>query len=160
MKCTLILSVLSGLILCVLIAGCTSPTGTEIPSVETSPATSPQTTVSTSTATVVATPVAVETLPSEQLVGFQLTKERPDATIHLLFNGGTGQVVTQKIVMRVTRSDGQVIESTMNDGTRKPRQGDEIVIQGTRGNDRAEVFVTSAGKTYKIIDQPVLSAPS
>lgn len=159
MKCTLILSVLSGLILCALIAGCTSPTVTDIPPVEI-PATSPPVTVSTSTATVVATPVAVETLPAEQLVNFQLTKERPDATIHLLFNGGTGQVVTQKIVMRVTRSDGQVIESTMNDGTRKPRQGDEIIIQGTRGNDRAEVFVTSAGKTYKIIDQPILSSPS
>ncbi|MFA4861490.1 hypothetical protein [Methanoregula sp.] len=159
MKYTLILCVLSGLILCALIAGCTSPTGAAIPPVET-PVTPPPTTASTSAATVVSTPVAVDTLPAEQYVDLRLTKERPDASIHLLFNGGKGEIVVQSILLRVTRSDGQVIESSMNDGTRKPRRGDEVVITGTRGNDRAEVFVTSAGKTYKVLDQPILSSPS
>jgi len=160
MKYTMLI-VLSGLVLCALIAGCTSPTGTEIqPVATTPPAQYSPATVSPSTATAISTPVTVDTLPSEQLVDLQLTKERPDSSIHLLFNGGKGQVVVQKILMRVTRSDGQVVESVMNDGTRKPRQGDEIIIQGTRGNDRAEVFVTSAGKTYKVLDQPIISSPS
>jgi len=159
MKCTLILSLLSGLILCALIAGCTSPTGTEIPLVDT-PATSPPATLSTSTATVVSTPVAVDTLPPEQFVDLRLTKERPDSSIHLLYNGGKGEIAVQNILMRVTRSDGQVIESYMNDKVRKPQRGDEIIIAGTKGNDRAEVFVTSAGKTYKVLDQPIISSPS
>ena len=159
MKLTLILCVLSGLILCALIAGCTSPTVTAIPSVET-PVTTSTATISTSAATVTSTPVAVDTLPAEQYVDLRLTKERPDASIHLLFNGGKGEIVVQNILLRVTRSDGQVVESYMNDGTRKPRRGDEVVVTGTRGNDRAEVFVTSAGKTYKVLDQPILSSPS
>jgi hypothetical protein len=157
MKCTLILYLLSGLILCALIAGCTSPTGTVIQPAEPA-APSPEATASTAAATVVSTPVAVDTLPAEQFVDIQLSKDRTDASIHLLYNGGKGEVAVQNILLRVTRSDGKVIESTMNDGSRKPQRGDEVIIQGTRGNDRAEVFVTSAGKTYKVLDQPILSS--
>ncbi|MFA4877266.1 MAG: hypothetical protein WC586_07600 [Methanoregula sp.] len=159
MKNSQILYFLSGVAICALIAGCTSPTGTVIIPVET-PSLSPVPTASVTTPAVTVTPVAVDTLPPEQFVDLQLTKERPDASIHLLFNGGKGEIVVNNIVMRVTRSDGQVIESTMNDGTRKPRRGDELVIQGTRGNDRAEVFLTSAGKTYKVLDQPVVTPVS
>jgi hypothetical protein len=104
--------------------------------------------------TVVSTPVAVETLPPEQEVDIQVYKQRPDATIHLVYNGGTGEVFVQNIMMRVTRSDGQVNEKYLNDGTRKPRRGDELVMEGTRGTDQVVVFITSAGKTYKIIDEP------
>jgi hypothetical protein len=106
---------------------------------------------------VVTTPVTVDTLPPEQFVDLQLTKERPDYTLHLLYNGGKGEISVQKIMMKVTLSDGQVIEQYMNDGQRKPRRGDELVIQGTRGSDRVEVFVTSAGKTYKALDRPMLT---
>jgi hypothetical protein len=156
MKYSPVLIALAGLFLCALIAGCTSPTGTLLQPVETPPATTTAT-IATSPATTAVTPVAVDTLPPEQYVDLQLTKERPDASIHLLFNGGKGQVVVQRIVLRVTRSDGQILEATMNDGVRSPRQGDEVVVAGTRGNDRAEVFVTSAGKTYKVLDQPVVT---
>jgi len=45
--------------------------------------------------------------------------------------------------MKVTRSDGQ----------RKPRRGDEQIIQGIRGNNRVEVFVIDVEKTYKTIDK-------
>jgi hypothetical protein len=104
-------------------------------------------------ATVVSTPLAVETLPAEQYVDIQIEKQRPDATIHLLYNGGKGAIYVQNIMMRVTRSDGQVVEKYLNDGNRKPRQGDELVIDGTRGSDHVVVFLTSAGKTYKIYDE-------
>jgi hypothetical protein len=106
---------------------------------------------------VISTPVAVETLPAGQNVDIQVEKQRPDATIHLLYNGGEGEMFVQNIMMRVTRSDGQVEEHYLNDGTGKPRRGDELVIAGTRGSDQVVVFLTSAGKTYRILDKPLVS---
>jgi hypothetical protein len=153
MKCSLILFATLCLILCALAAGCTSPTQAEIKPVETTPVPTPLTTTSTSVATVVSTPLAVETLPAEQYVDIQVEKQRPDASIHLVYNGGKGAIYVQNIMMRVTRSDGQVVEKYLNDGNRKPRQGDELVIDGTRGSDHVVVFLTSAGKTYKIYDE-------
>jgi hypothetical protein len=105
---------------------------------------------------VVSTPVALETLPAGQSVDIQVQKQRPDATIHLLYNGGEGEMFVQNILMRVTRSDGQVEEQYLNDKTRKPRRGDELVIAGTKGNDQVVVFLTSSGKTYRIIDKSLV----
>ncbi|MDP2795885.1 MAG: hypothetical protein Q8N94_00055 [Methanoregula sp.] len=156
MKSTLSLLTALVLVLCALSAGCTSPTQAEIKPVDIpTPLPTP---VTTSVATVVATPVAVDTLPPEQFVDLQLTKERPDFSLHLLYNGGKGEIFVQNVMMKVTRSDGQVIQQYLNDGQRKPRRGDELVIQGSRGSDRVEVFVTSAGKTYKAIDKPMLTS--
>ena len=155
MKNTLFLLTALVLMLCALSSGCTSPTQAEIKPVDN--LTPLPTLVTTSVATVVATPVAVDTLPPEQFVDLQLTKERPDFSLHLLYNGGKGEIFVQNVMMKVTRSDGQVIQQYLNDGQRKPRRGDELVIQGSRGNDRVEVFVTSAGKTYKAIDKPMIT---
>jgi hypothetical protein len=153
MKYSLILFATLCLILCALAAGCTSPTQAEIKPIDTTTAPTPLPTRSTSVATVVSTPLAVETLPAEQFVDINVEKQRPDATIHLVYNGGKGAIFVQNIMMRVTRSDGQVVEKYLNDGNRKPRQGDELVIDGTRGSDHVVVFLTSAGKTYKIYDE-------
>ena len=156
MKSPLFLLTAFVLVLCALLAGCTSPTQAEIKPVDIlTPIPSP---VTSSIATVVATPLAVDTLPPEQFVDLQLTKERPDFSLHLLYNGGKGELFVQNIMMKVTRSDGQVIQQYLNDGQRKPRRGDELVIHGSRGNDRVEVFVTSAGKTYKVIDKPMITS--
>jgi len=155
MKCSLILSATLCLVLCALAAGCTSPTQAEIKPLETTTVPTPLPTPSTSVATVVSTPLAVETLPGEQFVDIQVEKQRPDATIHLVYNGGKGEIFVQNIMMRVTRSDGQVEEKYLNDGNRKPRRGDELVMQGSRGTDQVVVFLTSAGKTYKIYNEPL-----
>jgi hypothetical protein len=156
MKYIVILTTLLLLGVCALSAGCTSPTQAGLPPVTTVATPIP---VSTSTilSTVVSTPVAVDTLPAEQYVNLELTKERPDYSLHLLYNGGKGEAFIQNILMKVTLADGTVVQQYMNDGTRRPRRGDELVIQGTRGTgtDRVEVFVTSAGTTYKVIDQPI-----
>jgi hypothetical protein len=40
---------------------------------------------------------------------------------------------------------------------RKPAAGDEIIAPGTRGKDRCEVFVISAGARYKVIDEEVIA---
>jgi hypothetical protein len=154
MKLTIIVFAVFGLVLCSLIAGCTSPNQTAVTPVETPvPTSTPG--ISTAVLTVVSTPVAVETLPAEQFVDLELSKQRPDSTIHLLYNGGKGEVFVQNIMMKVTRSDGQVIQQYMNDSNRKPRRGDELVIEGTRGSDQVVVYLTSAGKTYKVIDKPM-----
>jgi hypothetical protein len=158
MKCTVILVVSLALVFCALSAGCTSPTQAEIKPLETTISTPPPqtTSASSSTATVVSTPVAVETLPAGQDVNIQVEKQRPDATIHLLYNGGEGEMFVQNIMMRVTRSDGVVEEQYLNDKTRKPRRGDELVMAGTRGSDQVVVFLTSSGKTYRIYDKPLV----
>ncbi len=156
MKCTIILVAALGLVLCALSAGCTSPTQVEIKPLETIVPPPPTvTSTSSSTATVVSTPFAVETLPAGQNIDIQIEKQRPDATIHLLYNGGEGEMFVQNVMMRVTRSDGQVEEQYLNDKTRKPRRGDELVMAGSRGSDQVVVFLTSSGKTYRIIDKPL-----
>jgi hypothetical protein len=102
-----------------------------------------------------ATPEPLRTLPAEQDVNLALTKDRTISEIHLLYNGGKGEIFTQKVMMRVTRSDGLVIDQEMSGG-KKPKRGDEIVVQGTRGSDRCEVYVTSAGTTYKVKDESLI----
>lgn len=101
------------------------------------------------------TPERLQTLPPNQQVDLQLTKDRTYSEIHLLYNGGGGEMFIRSVMMRVTRSDGQVIEQVMSDG-KKPGRGDEIIVQGTRGSDRCEVYVTSAGTTYKVKDESLM----
>lgn len=156
MKSIIILLTSLGLILCALSAGCASPTQAEIKPLETIIPV-PLVTTSPTTVTLISTPAAVTTLPAEQYVDIQVEKQRPDATIHLLYNGGKGEIFVQNVMMRVTRSDRTVEEKFLNDGTRKPRRGDELVIEGTRSVDQVAVFLTSAGKTYKIFDKSLAS---
>jgi hypothetical protein len=157
MKCTIFFLATSVLMVCVLFAGCTSPTEAKIKPFETTVPTLPPATTSSSSSTIVSTPQSVETLPYEQNVDIHVEKQRPDASIHLIFNGGNGEDYVQNIMMRVIRSDGTVEEKYLNDGIRRPRPYDELVMDGTRGIDQVAVFLTSLGKTYKIFDQPLAS---
>jgi len=155
MQWTRFLLITSVLVVCVLFAGCTSPTDAKIKPFETTvPTPSPITTLP-STSTVVSTPQSSETLPYGQSVEIHVEKQRPDAAIHLIFVGGIGESYVQNIMMRVTRSDGTVEEKYLNDGIRRPRPYDELVMDGTRGVDQVTVFLTSLGKTYKVYDEPL-----
>jgi len=155
MKRTIILAAFAMLACCALITGCTSPTQAVI-----TPAETTVITLSATPTPPAVTPVAtldlVVPLPPEQFVDLQLTKDRTNGEIHLLYNGGKGELYVQKIRMKVTLSDGKVIDQYMDDG-QKPRRGDELVIAGTRGSDRCEVYVTSSNKIYKVMDQPLIS---
>jgi hypothetical protein len=155
MKNTVFLPALGVLMFCVIFAGCTSPTDAKIKPFETSVPTPSQQATSPPSSTVLSTPQSVETLPYEKNVGIQVEKQRPDASIHLIYNGGLGEDNVQNIMVRVTRSDGKVEEKYLNDGTRRPRPYDEMVIDGTRGVDQVAVFITSAGRTYKVFDKPL-----
>ena len=134
MKWTIVLLTTFVLMVCVLFAGCAQapPTQRSNPSKQLCPAPSPATT-SPSTSTVVSTPQSVETLPYEQNVDIQVEKQRPDATIHLIYKGGIGEDNAQSIMMRVTRSDGTVEEKYLNDGIRRPRPYDELVMDCVPG---------------------------
>jgi hypothetical protein len=156
MKTARVLLIFTGIVLCALAAGCTSPTGVLMNTGTTTAV--PQVTTQPDTPSSSQEPLLpVQTLPAEQYVDVQLSKERPDYTIHLLYNGGKGEVSVQNIYLKAILSDGQVIEQYMNDNQRQPRRGDEIVIKGTRGSDRVEVYITSVGQTYKVIDKELLT---
>jgi len=155
MQKSLAILAFSGLVLCALFAGCTSPTGTGITTAGTT-GTTPPPTIPPAEVTVIPTPIPVETLPPEQAVELVLSKQRPDSSIHLLYNGGKGEVFVQNIMMKVTLSDGRVVQQYMNDGNRKPRRLDELVVDGTRGSDFVQVYITSAGRTYKVKEESLI----
>jgi hypothetical protein len=106
------------------------------------------------TATPVPTTERIQTLPAERQVNLVLTKDRPTSEIHLLFQGGPGEIFLTRVMMRVYSSDTEYKEYIMSHGG-KPIPGDEIVVQGTRSGDRCEVFVISAGSRVKVMDQRV-----
>lgn len=151
-------------LLCVLVAGCTSDSGaapaTTVPTPDLTlpPTTAPPTTsvpVVTKTANPDSGPIQV--MPEPQQVTLLLTKDRPTSKISLLYQGGDGEKFTQKITMHMYGTDGTYVESVMNDG-KKPIPGNEIIVQGTRDGDRCVVYIQSAGTTYKVMDEQVFAA--
>jgi len=151
------------ILLCVLSMGCTSSSGTNTPeTTQPTPVLTPLSTpVPTAEPVTIATPVPIPTteriqvMPSDQQVNVLLTKDRPTSEIHLQYQGGPGERFTNKIMMRVYASDGTFTEYVMSNG-KKPLPGDEIVAPGTKTNDRCEVFVTSAGVQYKVLDEAAI----
>ena len=148
------------IVLCVLAMGCTSGTGPAAPSPENTAA--PATTAIPATAVPAATVTdagngPLQTLPQAQQVTFDLTRDRPASEIHLLYQGGAGDIFTQAITLRVYNADGTSADYMMNDG-QKPIPGNEVVVPGTHNGDRCMVLVTSAGVTYKVMDEKVYSS--
>jgi len=146
------------ILLCIFFSGCTTDSGTPAP-VTTVPTS--VLTVKPTTAPVVVTPSTtvptiepIQKLPPERQVNLVLTKDRPTSEIHLLYQGGPGDILITRVIMRVYTSDGVYQEYLMSNG-KKPIAGDEIIAPGTRGGDRCEVFVISAGTRYKVMDEPV-----
>jgi hypothetical protein len=155
MKHTKILITGLVILLCVLSSGCTSSSGTTAPATPAltpvltqAPATVP---VTIATAVPTATTELIRVMPTDQQVTVLLTKDRTTTEIHLQYQGGAGERFVNKIMMRVYSPDGTYQEFLMNDG-KKPLPGDEIVVPGTKGKDRCEVFVTAAGIRYKVLD--------
>ena len=101
-------------------------------------------------ASTIPSPGPTVTMPPGQSVIIQVNeKDTSYATIPIVFAGGEGQMATKDILVRVTRSDGEVIIEHL-----PPEKGAELIVQGTREPDRIEVYVTlNTGVTYKVIDQ-------
>ncbi|MFZ0005150.1 MAG: hypothetical protein WCC86_10100 [Methanoregula sp.] len=145
------------LLFCVLFAGCTSPTQAQIQPFSTIVTTQASETTVTVISAEPTTLEPVSPLPPNQGIYLSLTKDRTNGKITLLCNNGPGLIVTQAIEMKITRADGSVVDEFMNNGG-EITSGSEIVVQGTLdGTDHAVVWVTSAGKIYKVIDQDISS---
>ena len=158
-----ILNIFLVLLLCLLAAGCTSdivsgllatPSPSLTPTTAPLPASMTEPPAPVTTPSPVPTTEPIRTLPSEQQVDLVLTKDRPTSEIHLLYQGGPGDIFVTRIMMRVYSSDTLYTEYVMSNG-RKPIANDEIVAPGTRGGDRCEVFVISSGTRYKVMDEVV-----
>ena len=88
--------------------------------------------------------------PGNLLVYFQVERDPFTNIVSVLFMGGKGQAGVQDVVVRLTRSDGQVLT-----GTFKPLQtGRGVDLQGTEKTDRVEVTVHYyTGDVYTVINQ-------
>ncbi len=148
-KSILIITVIMATFL--LAAGCTQTPTTPPTPTPTVPVTVPT--------TAPATPTAAPTLgyiegpiPTQYEVSVQVDRNTivTPPIITATFRGGKGINFVSSIQVVVTRSDGQVIEKTMQ----KPQVNDKVEIEGTRGKDQVQVFVTLVnGNRYKITDQ-------
>jgi len=145
------------LVSCALLAGCTSPTQAEIKPVDTAVVTTAAT-ETTQTPVLTATTVEpVVPLPENLAIDLTLSKDRPTGKLTLILSGGPGMLVAQTVRMKATLADGTINDQLMNGGGQLTT-GSTIVIQGTRnGTDHCEVWVTTAGKVYKVIDQNISS---
>lgn len=154
------LEIVLAVLLCVLVSGCTtdisgaiSPPPSPTVLLTTAPVPEPPLLVVT-TPSLHPTTEPIQRIPAERRVNLVLTKDRPTSEIHLQYQGGPGEIYTNRVMMRVYSSDTVYQEYIMSNG-RKPIPGDEIIVQGTRSGDRCEVFVISAGTRYKVMDEPV-----
>lgn len=87
--------------------------------------------------------------PSNKAVEVQVNRDPIFTDIAVIFRGGKGQYFVQEIDVRATLSDGTIINEKLGSNV-----NDEIVIQGTTGEDRIEVFVSYLdGTRYKIYDE-------
>ena len=135
-------------------SGCTSDTATPPPATTVPPTEPSRVPVSVTMPTPAPTTERIQMLPVERQVNLVLTKDRPTSEIHLQYQGGPGEIYLTRVTMRVYTTDTEYQEYIMSNG-KKPVPGDEIIVQGTRGGDRCEVFVISAGTRFKVMDQPV-----
>jgi len=100
----------------------------------------------------VTTPPYVEgPIPSQYEVKVQVDRNTvaTDPTITIEFRGGKGINFVSTMDVMVITSDGRVLEESVY----KPQVNDKVVMQGSTGTDRVEVFVTMVnGDRYKIHD--------
>jgi hypothetical protein len=123
----------------ILIAGCTQTAGP--------PSTTP---VTPATPPMTATPApatpepTLEYIPGPMPSNYAVTTDivrntvsvKPDITV--TYRGGRGINYVYSMEVIVTRSDGAVLR----DSILRPRVNDAVVIEGTTGTDRVQVFIT------------------
>jgi hypothetical protein len=95
-------------------------------------------------------PGPVDEPPDRFLVYFEETRSSYNHNVTVLYKGGKGQRAVKDVLVRLTRSDGQVVT-----GTFKPVQVDSgIDLPGTDRTDRVEVIVHYVtGEEYKLVDR-------
>ncbi|WP_319579554.1 hypothetical protein [uncultured Methanospirillum sp.] len=151
---------IAGLLACLLlVAGCTeqaapkqqtlSPTPAPTQIISTSP--TPETPVPSQTQVPSLFDNQVMQPPPELGVSVSVQKDPVYSNITTTFDGGKGQELTQSAQVRITLSDGRIIEQDLG-----KQKGDEITTAGTKGTDRVQVVVTFMnGDSYLILDKKV-----
>lgn len=136
-----------------LVAGCTQTPSTPATPTPTVPATAPPTAPPTQAPTQAPTLDYIEgPIPTQYEVSVQVDRNTivTPPIITATFRGGKGINFVSSVHVVVARSDGQVIEKTMQ----KPQVNDKVEIEGTRGKDRVTVYVNLVdGNRYRIYDQ-------
>ncbi|NMB80010.1 MAG: hypothetical protein GYA23_13060 [Methanomicrobiales archaeon] len=88
--------------------------------------------------------------PESGLIWLQAERDPITNIVSVIFNGGKGQRAVREVQVRLTRSDGQVLERTFKPLT----VGEGATLQGTKFTDRLEVNVTyNNGEAYTVIDK-------
>ena len=138
-----LLTLLCGLGIFLLIAGCT-----QVPQ----DTTTPVTTATTEPTMAVITTEPTDAIPSDQNILISVSRGTLsfDPLIKVEFRGGTGIVLLSAIDVKVTKPDGSVESARMTE----PDIGDYVEVLGSTGKDRVEVTVyLKNGKSYKIYDE-------
>jgi hypothetical protein len=88
------------------------------------------------------------------MVVIQVDKDAVSHAVTVSIAGGPGLPVVRDMVFRLTRSDGQVLESTIVPDPQK--KANEAELPGTRYADRVEAIVDYySGQQYEVMDQLV-----
>lgn len=170
MNCTLILRFGTILLLTCIFAGCTqepSPDIQQVPSPTVSPVISPFRDISPSPEPEIlestiepilpVTPLPLTdpylgpvSLPHENMqVSVDVVKDPIYKIITATFTGGKGQKLVRSVEVRTITPDGEITSKYLTN-----RVGDEVLFQGTAGNDRVAVLVSYlSGDVYKIYDE-------
>lgn len=93
-------------------------------------------------------PVPTDSIPAEIGVTIDVGEKDYLAKIPVIFQGGKGQIQVTRIDITLTRSDGQVMTTTLG-----KNKGDTVELEGTKQTDRVEVWVSmNNGQRYKTND--------
>jgi hypothetical protein len=152
-KILLIFCILATMLL--LAAGCSQPVvqpATPTPTQTQEPGTSVATPGETIGPEVTTPPYIEGPIPSQYEVTVQVDRNTvaTDPTITIEFRGGKGINFVSTLDVMVITSDGRVLQESLY----KPQVNDKVVMQGSMGTDRVQVFVTLVtGDRYMIKDE-------
>lgn len=94
-------------------------------------------------------PGSTDVVPPNTEVTVQVTKSPITNDISVVFAGGPGQTVLKELEIRVTRSDGQILNANLIS-----EQQSEATVSGSAGDDRVEVFaIYYSGQKYRVFDE-------
>jgi secreted protein with Ig-like and vWFA domain len=88
--------------------------------------------------------------PERDRIWLQEERDPITQNVTVTYQGGKGGMAVREVLVRLTRSDGQVLVQTFRPQT----VGEGAVLQGTRYADRLEVVVMyNNGESYTVIDR-------
>ena len=142
-----------------LAAGCatTGPGVTPTPTTQAPPVTTPPITTGVPQTTLPGSlqPGPTVTIPPAFDITVQVLRDSNTYTrkISVIFQGGKGQFITQRIDVKVTHDDGTTeTKSITRPDTGSIEAGSTVTFTGT-SEDRVEITATLNGISYKIYDQ-------